>query len=87
MIKQTNAPNTEAMRSGITLNDVIPSNPNFNIAFKGYFVFPANLGSRLYVILQDLNPIKGNIPRMKIFTSPYCLNASKTCLEISRYSA
>ena len=87
VIKQTNAPITEAIRSGITLNDVIPSNPNFNIAFKGYFVFPANLGSRLYVTLQDSNPIIGNIPRIKIFTSPYCLNASKTCLEISRYSA
>ena len=47
VIKQTNAPTTEAIRSGTTLNDVIPSNPNFNIALKGYFVFPANLGSRL----------------------------------------
>ena len=71
VIKQTNAPNTEAKRSGITLNDVLPSNPNFNIAFNGYFVFPANLGSRLYVTLQDSNPIIGNIQRMNIFTSPY----------------
>jgi len=83
---ETMKPKYDAKRSGMSLNEVMPSIAKRNIFETGYFESPEKRASRSYSIEVCGKPTHDTRPRMKRWRSRIVLSASTTRRDISRKS-
>ena len=76
-------PSPPTIFSGFVEKPIIPSDANFSIFFKGYFVFPANLSFLSYSNAFCSKPTQLNNPRKNLLCSGNELITSTTFLSTS----